>query len=97
MSAPDNRNTFVFNRIADELVNIANEIEDLPGASPGEFSNEEIMRLQQIDFCSQKLRDIARMVEEFDSMNELCEQKRAVKLKDFAKLEYMQKLLVANG
>lgn len=97
MPSTDKSSKYVINRIADEIDKIADEIENLPSPSGDALTSEDIMRLQQIDFCSQKLRDIAAMVHEFESTKTLPEGEKVNKLKSFAKLEYVQKIVGADG
>ncbi|KPB00116.1 hypothetical protein [Ahrensia marina] len=51
--------------IAAELLAIANEIEELPSFDPGELTNEKMVQLQKIDFCSQRLREVSKLIVEF--------------------------------
>ncbi len=48
--------------LALEMAKIAMEIKDLPQCGCGEMSNEKIMQMQQVDFCSQRLHDIANLM-----------------------------------
>ena len=78
--------------ISDEIMKIAEEIESLPSLTDGEITNEDMMRMQKIDFCSQKLNDLANIVshvsstEDVEAMNADLE----LEMEEIAKLEYIR-------
>ena len=47
--------------LVDELALIAGEIEDLPIGS-GQMSPEQIMAIQKIDFCRQRLMEVTKIM-----------------------------------
>lgn len=49
--------------ISAELSHIAHEIERFPIADGHSYSSDEIAMLQGIDFCSQKLKEIASLLQ----------------------------------
>ncbi len=52
----------LFDTLSSELSNIAEEIEKFPIVLGHDYSHQEIELLQSIDFCGQKLKDIARIL-----------------------------------
>lgn len=80
------------NIIAAELLSIANEIEELPSFDPGELTNEKMMQLQKIDFCSQRLREVSKLVVEFAEQSHQDQITLLKILASSAKLEHTRDL-----
>lgn len=78
--------------ISAELSKLAVEIEELPPCDCGNMSNEQIMRLQKIDFCSQRLQDLSSLVVLLSHKLERKENGIAQMMADNARLEYTREL-----
>ena len=78
--------------ISGELAKIADEIEDIPFATGGEISQERMIGMQRVDFCSQRLRDLSALMQLVNE--ELNEQPEGLfeRLSDRAQLEHVRDL-----
>ena len=85
--------------ISDEIIKIAEEIENLPNTAGSEMTNEDMMRMQQIDFCSQKLNDLANIVSHVSSTHDADAMNADLELEmeEIAKLEYIRKCFRKTG
>ncbi|MBL4890904.1 MAG: hypothetical protein JKX91_03580 [Rhizobiaceae bacterium] len=55
--------TVVINVLMVEISEIAKEVENLPLGGDDDSPNAKIMAMQNIDLCSQRLRDIAKVMQ----------------------------------
>ncbi|PCI05654.1 MAG: hypothetical protein COB78_03425 [Hyphomicrobiales bacterium] len=55
--------TVVINVLMAEIAEIAKEVENLPLGGDDESPNAKIMAMQNIDLCSQRLRDISKVMQ----------------------------------
>ena len=78
--------------IAAELIAIADDIEELPAFDPGELTNEKMMQLQKIDFCSQRLREVSKLIVEFAQQSHQDQMTLLKILAASAKLEHTRDL-----
>lgn len=79
--------------IAAELRQLSSDIESLPVFSDGQLTKEQIVQLQKIDFCSQKLMDFASMADKLASDQNLESLKPIDSVDKVVKLEYTKALL----
>lgn len=84
--------TSVMDILSKEIMAISSEIENLPAAGDGAFTNEQMMRMQQIDFCSQRLAAIADLVSHLSKLETLSSDNLKGEVRNLAKLEHIQKL-----
>ena len=55
--------TVVINVLMTEIAEIAKEVENLPLGNDDDSPNAKIMAMQNIDLCSQRLRDISKVMQ----------------------------------
>lgn len=79
--------------MAKELRQISKEVEQLPNLSNVELTNEQIVQLQKIDICSQKLADLASMADKLASNQKLKSLDAVADMSDAVTLEYMKQKL----
>lgn len=89
---PDSISEFI-HLIAAELRRLADEVEELPSFENGQLSSEQIVQLQKIDLCSQKLKDFAALADKIASQGSLKALKPEANIGDVVKLEYTKALL----
>jgi len=80
------------NIISEELSKLAMEIEEIPQCECGTMSNEQIMRMQQIDFCSQRLQDLSTLISRMSTNVVSHEKDKPISLAEHARLEYTREL-----
>lgn len=78
--------------ITEELAKIANEIEEIPGCSCGQMDSQTMMRMQKIDFCSQRLMDLSTLIRQFSDGEAMGSEGLLAKLSQTARLEHTQNL-----
>lgn len=78
--------------LSNEILLISKEIENLPDSGSTTITNEQMMRMQQIDFCSQRLVAVANLVSHLSKLEVGCRENLRNEIKDQIKLEHIQKL-----
>lgn len=78
--------------LSNEILAISSEIENLPQSVSATLTNEDMMRMQQIDFCSQRLVAVADLVAHLSKLETGCKDKLREEIKDHINLEHIQKL-----
>lgn len=81
-----------FDVLSNELSRIAIEIEDLPECGCQEMNNESIMRLQKIDFCSQRLQDLSTLINSLSNEFAVEPSGLSERLSEKARLEHTRDL-----
>ena len=78
--------------LSSELSSIAKEIEDLPTSGFAEISNEQMIWMQQIDFCSQRLAEVSKLIRSLSSLESSSKEDLPSVMRDQANLEHVRKL-----
>lgn len=78
--------------LSNEILAISKEIENLPDSGSSTLTSEQMMRMQQIDFCSQRLVAVADLVSHLSKLETGCKENLRNEIKDQIKLEHIQKL-----
>ena len=76
-----------------ELRKLSGEIESLPSFGNSQLTNEQIVQLQKIDFCSQKLMDLAAIADQVSNTHSLQNVDPPEDIAEAVKLEYTKALL----
>ena len=75
-----------------EISSIAREIEDLPESALGEISYEQMVWMQQIDFCSQRLAEVSKLIKQLSSLEASSNEDLTEMMRAKANLEHVRKL-----
>lgn len=78
--------------LSNEILAISKEIENLPDSGSTTMTSEQMMRMQQIDFCSQRLVAVANLVSHLSKLEADCKENLRDEIKDHINLEHIQKL-----
>lgn len=78
--------------LSKEILAISREIENLPDSGSATLTSEQMIRMQQIDFCSQRLVAVANLVSHLSKLEVGCKENLRTEIKDQIKLEHIQKL-----
>lgn len=78
--------------LSNEILAISSEIENLPQSVSTTLTNEDMVRMQQIDFCSQRLVAVADLVAHLSKLETGCNDTLRAEIKDQINLEHIQKL-----
>lgn len=78
--------------LSNEILAISNEIENLPDSGSTSFTSEQMMRMQQIDFCSQRLVAVADLVSFLSKLEADTDDSLRNEVKEKINLEHIQKL-----
>lgn len=83
--------------IAREISAIADDIENLPAFNGGQLNDEQITLLQNIDFCSQRLKDISTLVGVLDGEVATASESLPERMVKSARIEHIRDLFSAKG
>lgn len=78
--------------LSNEILAISKEIENLPDSGSATMTSEQMMRMQQIDFCSQRLVAVANLVSHLSKLEADCKENLRDEIKGHINLEHIQKL-----
>ncbi|MBL1405487.1 MAG: hypothetical protein COC17_04185 [Hyphomicrobiales bacterium] len=84
--------TPVLEVLSTEILAISSEIENLPQSVSTTLTNEDMMRMQKIDFCSQRLVAVANLVAHLSKLETGCKNELREEIKDHINMEHIQKL-----
>jgi len=88
--------TSVLDILSKEIATIAREIEDLPETSYGGITSEQMVRMQQIDFCSQRLSEVSKLMKYLSKLEEASSENLPESLRNQANLEHVRNLFHEN-
>ncbi len=78
--------------LSSEISSIAREIEDLPEGALGQMTHEQMVWMQQIDFCSQRLSEVSKLIRHLSALEAGSAENLTDLMRASANLEHVRNL-----
>lgn len=78
--------------LSSEISSIAREIEDMPEGVFGDVTNEQMVWMQHIDFCSQRLVEVSKLIKHLSDLEKGTDENLPELMKASANLEHVRNL-----